>query len=983
MGINGLGRIRQAVALAVAVAGLLAAPALAAPTGLANPILFVGQVPVPADFTTIGSVFGNQLPDPESCARGGDLYILYSDGTLRNLTREAGFGNDGFQGAGSIAVRDPSVDWSGTKALFSMVVGAPVEQYVPVETHWQIYEVTGLGQGQHATIARVANQPAGYDNVSPLYSPDGRILFTSDRPRDGQAQLYPQLDEYEEAPTVSGLWSLDPATGELQILDHAPSGAFTPIVDSAGRVVYTRWDHLQRDQQADTDAIEHTDTYGTFNWSSEAANSTPLQTNAEVFPEPRSARTDLLAGTNLQGHEFNHFFPWGINPDGTEHETLNHVGRHELHGYFDRALNDDDNLVEFIADESGRTNPNPVENLLQIKEDPTRPGTFFAVDAPEFRTHAAGGVVSWNSPDGLPADQIRVTYVTNPVTRDVTEEGAPPPTGTTGHYRDPLPLAGGGLLAVQADETRADVNQGTRESPLSRYAFRLKKLVFDGTYWKTGAALTAGITKTISYYDPDALVSYSGPLWELQPAEVRARPKPPLRHASLQPPEAQAFASAGVDPAAFAEFLRARDLAVGVSRNVTTRDIADRQQPFNLKVAGSATQTIGAPGKVYTVSHLQFFEGDLLRSLGGPASPEPGRRVLAQPLHDLAVPNPPTQGPAGSVAVAADGSVAAFLPAHRALTWQLVDATAPAATPVVRERYWLTLQPGEVRVCTSCHGINSHGQAGEAPPTNSPAALRSLLTYWKTQLLQPCQASDTTLCLRGNRFAVQVSFDDPRVGRGSGHAVGLTGDTGTFWFFAAANRELVVKVLDGRGLNGAFWVFYGSLSDVGFRLTVTDTLSGRSKTYVNVSGTMASVGDTTALPSASGWTPAAAAPVAFAAAPASAAATCTPGATAVCLQGGRFRLAATWRDFQGHTGSGQAVQLTPDTGYLWFFDPANVEVVAKVLDGRPTNGKFWVFYGALSNVEYTLTVTDTATGRVRQYHNPAGTFASRGDTAAF
>src|SRR6185295_699637 len=103
-----------------------AAPANAK-ASLPNPILFVTQVPVPADFTTVASVFGNHRGDMESAARGGGLWIRYPDGVLRNLTREAGFGTTGFQGANSIAVREPSVHWSGRKALFSMVIGAPTE----------------------------------------------------------------------------------------------------------------------------------------------------------------------------------------------------------------------------------------------------------------------------------------------------------------------------------------------------------------------------------------------------------------------------------------------------------------------------------------------------------------------------------------------------------------------------------------------------------------------------------------------------------------------------------------------------------------------------------------------------------------------------------------------------------------------------------------------------------------------------------------
>jgi hypothetical protein len=54
-----------------------------------------------------------------------------------------------------------------------------------------------------------------------------------------------------------------------------------------------------------------------------------------------------------------------------------------------------------------------------------------------------------------------------------------------------------------------------------------------------------------------------------------------------------------------------------------------------------------------------------------------------------------------------------------------------------------------------------------------------------------------------------------------------------------------------------------------------------------------------------------------------------------------------------------------------------------VVDGRAFNGRFWVFYGALSDVEYTINVTDTETGAGRAYFNPSGQLASVADTAAF
>ena len=81
--------------------------------------------------------------------------------------------------------------------------------------------------------------------------------------------------------------------------------------------------------------------------------------------------------------------------------------------------------------------------------------------------------------------------------------------------------------------------------------------------------------------------------------------------------------------------------------------------------------------------------------------------------------------------------------------------------------------------------------------------------------------------------------------------------------------------------------------------------------------------------------------------------------------------------------SGSGVPITSDTGYFWFFNEANVELVVKVLDGRSVNGHFWVFYGGMSSVEYSGIVTDTQTGTQRSYVNERGTPASVADTSAF
>jgi hypothetical protein len=254
-------------------------------------------------------------------------------------------------------------------------------------------------------------------------------------------------------------------------------------------------------------------------------------------------------------------------------------------------------------------------------------------------------------------------------------------------------------------------------------------------------------------------------------------------------------------------------------------------------------------------------------------------------------------------------------------------------------------------------------------------------TVDSTRVTASACTSGPTLCLNGDRFVAEVTWKDFQGKTGSGKAVSLTSDTGYFWFFNESNVELMVKVLDGRPINGTFWVFYGALSNVEYTLTVTDTVTGRVRTYHNPAGRLASAGDTGAFPSGLTAELRAPEPEPLLEPVPSVAATCVPGPTDLCLNGGRFRVSLLWKA-QGNQGAGQAVVLTPDTGYFWFFSSTNVEVALKVLDGRGLNGHFWVFYGALSNVEYEITVTDTQTGRSVKYMNPAGKFGSVGDTSA-
>ncbi len=112
-----------------------------------------------------------------------------------------------------------------------------------------------------------------------------------------------------------------------------------------------------------------------------------------------------------------------------------------------------------------------------------------------------------------------------------------------------------------------------------------------------------------------------------------------------------------------------------------------------------------------------------------------------------------------------------------------------------------------------------------------------------------CAAGPSTLCLSRGRFRVEISWRDFAGATGVGWVAPSAGtaDSGLFWFFAPENWELLVKVLDGCGLNGRYWVFAAATTNVEFTLAVTDTTTGLVRRYRNGLGTAAAaITDTSA-----------------------------------------------------------------------------------------------------------------------------------------
>ncbi|MBI2212811.1 MAG: hypothetical protein HYU52_04120 [Acidobacteria bacterium] len=115
-------------------------------------------------------------------------------------------------------------------------------------------------------------------------------------------------------------------------------------------------------------------------------------------------------------------------------------------------------------------------------------------------------------------------------------------------------------------------------------------------------------------------------------------------------------------------------------------------------------------------------------------------------------------------------------------------------------------------------------------------------------------------------------------------------------------------------------------------------------------------------------------------------ASCTPDEHTLCLGSGRFRVDVAWSLPALPEQNAHAVQKADASGEFWFFDAGNVELTVKVLDACGLGGfnNYWVFSSGLTDLDVTLTVTDTKTGAERVYENDgSGPFGPILDTAAF
>lgn len=98
-----------------------------------------------------------------------------------------------------------------------------------------------------------------------------------------------------------------------------------------------------------------------------------------------------------------------------------------------------------------------------------------------------------------------------------------------------------------------------------------------------------------------------------------------------------------------------------------------------------------------------------------------------------------------------------------------------------------------------------------------------------------CTPDAFGLCLNGAR--VRVAYRTPQGVTANAFAVALSDSSGYFWFFSPDNVEVTAKVVNGCTFNSRRWFFAAGMTNVNVVITVTDTLTGVTRTYENPAGT--------------------------------------------------------------------------------------------------------------------------------------------------
>ncbi|HEX6863515.1 MAG TPA: hypothetical protein VF414_11900, partial [Thermoanaerobaculia bacterium] len=398
-----------------------------------------------------------------------------------------------------------------------------------------------------------------------------------------------------------------------------------------------------------------------------------------------------------------------------------------------------------------------------------------------------------------------------------------------------------------------------------------------------------------------------------------------------------------------------------------------RRHRINDSVSASRPVLAVRPGGGYVVGWVESAvpSGAAVvraRHLDADGWPEGPSAAMSFPPEDLVDLYDLTVDETGGILVAWEGVRLTGAEARQGIFATYLDAGGNAlwrSQPLSEER--AQAQRG-VRVASDGRRALAVSWFSQIPDPVYPA-----VDYFVRRLVLPggaCGGSPSHLCLQG-RFSVEARWrgsGETRTG-GDGLAVPYSASTGFFAMSDPAGWDLGVKILDTRARNQHFALYEGNLCEPESWIRTVDTVTGFVRVDHSAGGQPCGQRDSRAFD---------ASVVSKAVRP------CRPGPATLCLLGGRFLVRARWKPVPtGPPQLARAVSGSDRSGLFWFYAADNPAIVVQMVDGRDVNGHFWVLHSGFTPRDYTLTVTDLATGLGKTFSYSAADTCGRIDRQAF
>ena len=295
---------------------------------------------------------------------------------------------------------------------------------------------------------------------------------------------------------------------------------------------------------------------------------------------------------------------------------------------------------------------------------------------------------------------------------------------------------------------------------------------------------------------------------------------------------------------------------------------------------------------------------------------------------------------------------------------------------------------GDGSTSNSASPVHAYANPGEYPVTLTVTGSRGGAT---SSRILSVTASNTLRLINSHPFDITLTATDPRTGTtGQGEVISQNDIYGIFSIPAitgnTGNPEVIVKMVDATGIGQSYWVFYGALTDLTYTLSVREAATGTTKTYndARVGSTVCGKFDT------SGFGPASAVTQSAVLSGVTPALAQTGEDTLALISAHPFNVTLSATDPRtGTTGQGQVIAQNDIFGI--FSIPAitgnadNPEVIVKMVDATGIGQNYWVFYAALTDLNYTLSVKEAATGNTKSYNDAriGTTVCGQFDTSGF